>query len=164
MAKTGGGGGGGFLCCRYLERQVPHSASVRNCIYCLKWSLIDSKNCYRKHLYVRRPTVGSFHVWTVCCYRGHCISWYGYLSSNSMKCSLSRRRSWAILHDHIRIYLGGLRKTTKVLIQVVTVATGVRNGNQKPYKLPSRVRMEFLTLLGSGHQKPAWNLSVPNVK
>jgi len=32
---------------------------------------------------------------------------------------------------------------------------------------PSRVRMErssILTLLGNGHQKPTWNLPVPNVQ
>ena len=28
---------------------------------------------------------------------------------------------------------GGLRKTTKVLIQVITFPAGVRNGNQKPF-------------------------------
>jgi hypothetical protein len=35
------------------------------------------------------------------------------------------------------------------------------------FMLPSRVRMELrsiLTLLGSGHQKSAWNLPVPNVQ
>jgi len=32
------------------------------------------------------------------------------------------------------------------------------------WPLPSRVRMNNLTLLGSGHQKPAWNLPVPNVQ
>jgi hypothetical protein len=37
------------------------------------------------------------------------------------------------------------------------------------WPFPSRVRMELqsssiLTLLGSGHQKPAWNLPVPNVQ
>jgi len=35
------------------------------------------------------------------------------------------------------------------------------------WQLPSRVRVELrsiLTLLGNGHQKPAWNLPVPNIQ
>jgi len=43
-----------------------------------------------------------------------------------------------------------------------TFGTGMfRAGFLWPF--PSRVRSSILTLLGNGHQKPAWKLPVPNI-